>query len=59
MRYELYRDSDGGWRFRLVAANNEIIATGESYRNRKDCLGAIELVKLSKDAPVRMVRKVK
>lgn len=33
------------WSWRLRAANNEIIAQGESYHNRGDCLHAIDLVK--------------
>jgi uncharacterized protein YegP (UPF0339 family) len=31
MRLEVYRGEDGCWYWRCVAANNEIIATGESY----------------------------
>jgi uncharacterized protein YegP (UPF0339 family) len=42
-----YRQStkDGQWRWRLVANNNEIIAHGESYKNKADCLHAIELIR--------------
>lgn len=51
--YTVYKDAGGRWRWRLVAANNRIIAdSGESYHNRQDCLAAIELIKNSKDAPV-------
>ena len=54
MYYEVYKDASGEWRWRLWAANNKIIAnSGEGYVNRTDCLAAIELVKSSKDAPVR------
>lgn len=52
MYYQMYRDTAGLWRWRLRAGNNEIIAHGESYYNRQDCLHAIGLVKASKDAPV-------
>ena len=52
MAYYIYRDSVGQWRWRLRAANNEIIAHGESYRNKADCIKAIALVKSSHDAPV-------
>jgi uncharacterized protein YegP (UPF0339 family) len=53
MTYSVYKDAKGEWRWRLVAANNRIIAdSGESYRNKQDCLAAIELIKNSKDAPV-------
>ncbi|MES2040066.1 MAG: DUF1508 domain-containing protein [Pseudomonadota bacterium] len=33
------------WRWRLKAANHEIIASGESYYNKADCQHAINLVK--------------
>jgi uncharacterized protein len=53
--FEYYR-SPSGWRFNLKAGNGEIVTSGEGYRRRKDCLHAIELVKASKDAPVRVKR---
>jgi uncharacterized protein YegP (UPF0339 family) len=43
MRYELYRATDG-WRWRLRAANGEIVAAGEAYRNRGDCCRAVGLL---------------
>lgn len=53
MAYYVYTDTAGQWRWRLVANNNKIIAnSGEGYWNKSDCLGAIELVKNSKNAPV-------
>jgi uncharacterized protein YegP (UPF0339 family) len=53
MRYEIYKDVQLLWRWRLKAANNKTIAdSGESYQNKQDCLDAINLVKSSKDAPV-------
>jgi uncharacterized protein YegP (UPF0339 family) len=51
MKYEVY-PSSGQWRWRLRAANNEIIASGESYWNKSDCKKAVELVKGSANAPV-------
>jgi uncharacterized protein YegP (UPF0339 family) len=52
--YLVYEDSSGEWRWHLRAANNRIIAdSGEGYRDKQDCLHAIELVKNSKDAPVK------
>lgn len=58
MKFELYREAGGrsaledflqgnagDWRWRLRADNNQTIATsGEGYRNRLDCLHAVELV---------------
>jgi uncharacterized protein YegP (UPF0339 family) len=35
------------WFWRLRADNNEIIASGEGYVNRRDCLHAVELVQAS------------
>jgi uncharacterized protein len=59
MRFEIYKDAAGQFRWRLVAANNEIIATGEAYRHRRDCLDAIELVRDSQHSPIQVKRKVK
>ncbi len=44
MRFEKYK-SNNQWRWRLKAANHEIIASGESYVNERDCVHAINLVK--------------
>ena len=53
MRYEVYTDRAGEWRWRLRANNNESIATsGEGYKNKRDCLHGIDLVKGSADAKV-------
>jgi hypothetical protein len=53
MRYIIYRDTANQWRWRLVAANNRIVAnSGEGYWNKSDCLSAVGLVKGSNTAPV-------
>jgi len=53
MKYEIYKDTRGEWRWRLKASNGQIIATsGEGYHNRSDCEHGIDLVKGSADAPV-------
>ncbi len=53
MRYYIYTDREGYWRWRLYAANNRIIAeSGESYHNKQDCLHAIGLVQQSYNAQV-------
>jgi uncharacterized protein YegP (UPF0339 family) len=51
MYYEKYL-SDGQWRWRLRAANHQIISSGESYWNEADCDHAINLNKGSAVAPV-------
>jgi uncharacterized protein YegP (UPF0339 family) len=59
MYYELYYEAYQGWRWTLFAANHRKIAnSGEGYVNKSDCLAAIELVKRSKDAPVRERNRV-
>jgi uncharacterized protein len=35
----------GEWRWRLRSESYELIATGESYKNKQDCLHAINLLK--------------
>lgn len=53
MKYYIYHDRSGQWRWRLLATNNRIIAdSAESYHNKADCLSAIALVKRSNTAPV-------
>ena len=53
MKFQTYQDKQDEWRWRLRAANNEIIAHGESYKNKADCLHAIDLVKSTDaDTPV-------
>lgn len=44
-KYQLYKDKAGKYRFRLVAENGRIIATGEAYARRLSCLNGIESVK--------------
>lgn len=45
-RFELYVDTAGEWRWRLVASNDEIIAdSGEGYRSKQGAKRGIESVK--------------
>lgn len=46
MRYIMYQDKRGQWRWRLVAENHKTIATsgGDGYHNEQDCRDAIGLV---------------
>jgi hypothetical protein len=45
-RFELYRDSQNQWRWRLRASNGRTIAdSSEGYHNKQDCLDGINLVK--------------
>ena len=60
MRFELFRDAAGGWRWRLRVQNGNIIAdSGESYVRREDCERGIALVRQSAEAPtVDMTMKI-
>jgi uncharacterized protein YegP (UPF0339 family) len=52
VEFQLYM-SGSQYRWRLLAENNENIASGESYHNKSDCLAAIDLVKGANNAPVK------
>lgn len=57
MYFELYRSvtlRGRCWRWRLRAANHEIIAAGEDYHNRADAEHAISLVQLADIATIRV-----
>ena len=56
MKFEIFKDKNGEWRWHLKAANHEKIATsGEGYKNKADALHAIDLVKSSSHAPVEEI----
>lgn len=40
-RYEFYRDGRGEWRWRLKAANGEIVSSGEGYKTRGGVLRGV------------------
>jgi uncharacterized protein YegP (UPF0339 family) len=44
-KFEIYKDKKGGFRFRLKAANNQVIATGEAYTRKASCMNGIESIK--------------
>lgn len=54
-RFEVYEDKAGEWRWRLVAANNNIIAdSGEGYTTKQGAQRGIASVKgTAPDAPIR------
>jgi len=55
--FEWYIDKKGKYRFRLKAANGEVIATSEGYSSKDGCVGGIESVK--KNAPIAKVVEAK
>lgn len=53
MRFEIYRDAEGVWRWRLRTASQRVVAISiESYRDRQACMDDLMLVKTSYSAPV-------
>ena len=50
MKYEIYQDKRGEWRWRLKAANGKILAvSSEGYRHWIDCGNCIDMVRGSKN----------
>jgi hypothetical protein len=52
-KFEWYKDKAGKFRFRLVAANGETIATSEAYSSKDACVNGIASVK--KNAPIAKI----
>lgn len=46
-KFEVYKDKAGAYRFRLKAANGQIIAASQAYKALAGCLKGIESVKLN------------
>lgn len=44
MRFVIYRDNRGLWRFRLVGGNNKVVASGEGYASKKNVRLAIKRI---------------
>ena len=51
MYFEIYV-SGTQYRRRLTAANHEVIANGEAYTSKQNCINAINLVASSNGAPI-------
>ncbi len=52
-KFEVYTDKRGEFRFRLKAANGQIIAVGEGYKAKASCLNGIaSIVKNAPDAAI-------
>ena len=52
-KFTVYKDKAGEFRFNLKAANGEIIASGESYPDKKSALKGI--ASIVKNAPVAKI----
>ena len=48
VKFQIYKDHAGQWRWRAKAANNKIIGTsgGDGYHNKADCLHGIHLMQI-------------
>ena len=44
-KFEIYKDRRGEFRWRLRAANNQVIASGEGYASKAGCKNGIESVR--------------
>lgn len=55
-KFQIYKDKQGQYRFRLLAANGQVIATGQGYKAKKSCLAGIESVR--KNAPAAAIEEV-
>jgi hypothetical protein len=55
--FEWYVDKVGKYRFRLKAANGEMIAISEGYASKQGCVEGIESVK--KNAPIAKIVEAK
>jgi len=54
-KFEVYQDKKGEYRFRLTAANGQIIAVGEGYKAKASCLKGIDSIK--RNAPDAKIEK--
>ena len=45
MRFEIYKDARGEWRWRLKSRNGQIVAHGEGYSRRIDCMHTIRQIR--------------
>lgn len=51
-KFQVFSDIAGEYRFRLIAANGEMIAASEGYQAKEGCLSGIAAVKSSCDAEI-------
>jgi len=55
-KFEIYKDTAGKYRFRLKAANGEVIAVGEAYESKDGCKNGIESIKTN--APIAEIVEI-
>lgn len=48
LRFRIYKDSRNQFRWRLLARNRKVIAdSGESYKEKRNCMKAINLIRVN------------
>lgn len=45
MRFEIWQDGNGAWRWHLLGGNGEIVAQGEGYATKSNAQRAIRRMK--------------
>ena len=50
MKVHIYK-ADDGWRWRCQGENNEIVASGEAYKNKADAQHVVDLLFFEGPAP--------
>ena len=50
--FEVYRDRDGKYRFRLRSPNNKILAVGKGYTTKNACINGVNAVKRYSSAEI-------
>ena len=51
-KYQVYRDTAGKFRFRLLAANNKIVAVSEAYESKTGCMNGVKSVQKNCDSKI-------
>lgn len=51
-KYQIFKDSEGKYRFRLKSGNNEIIAVSEAYEQNASCLNGVKSMQKNCSADV-------
>jgi uncharacterized protein YegP (UPF0339 family) len=56
-KFECYRDKAGEYRFRLKAANSQVVLSSEGYKSKASCMNGIESVQKNCSDPDCFERK--
>lgn len=51
--FEIYKDAAGKFRFRLRTPNNKIVAVGEGYETKTDCINGVNTLKEHSRAAIK------